>query len=238
MCHQTLALPAGVYYPAHRCQGSNPPLPDSGHPGFLNSWKERELGGEALWSRSKGGGGWLGVTDAWLPERSGARGRDHCTPHLYPPLTRESGEDRSLLRAWRGAGGGLGARRRSEGTTTIGARGDFNISLQPEGDLGNSPWKCSHLSPAPRRAHTDPFVWAPDPQPIDHCWRLGPIFCRVPPAPRFPNSETRPSAYLSVKPAPFNSPHPTPTPYSLEHLLSKFILPGRSRDTCRIRWAE
>lgn len=79
--------------------------------------------------------------------------------------------------------------RRSVGTTAIGARGDFNISLQPEGDLGNSPWRCSHPGPARRRAHVDPFVWAPDPQPIDYCRRLGPIFCRMPSALRFPRSE-------------------------------------------------
>lgn len=36
-------------------------------------------------------------------------------PPLYPPLTRESGEDRSLPRAWRGVGGDLGARGGSEG---------------------------------------------------------------------------------------------------------------------------
>lgn len=51
MCHQTWGLPAGVYY-------SDPPLPDSGHLGSLNSQKEREIGvGEARWSRSRGRGG-------------------------------------------------------------------------------------------------------------------------------------------------------------------------------------
>lgn len=111
MCQRTLVIPAGVYYPAPLRQESNWPLPESGHPGFLNSWGEREMGGEAQWSKSKGGGGWLGVTDAWLPREIRSWGQGPLHPPLYPPLMRESGEDRSLLRAWWGWGeSGLGTR--------------------------------------------------------------------------------------------------------------------------------
>ena len=122
MGHQTSALPAGVYYPAPPRPGSAPPLPDSGHAGPLNSWEK---------------GRWKGKFRGLCPEAEGwgpgeqtpgsRRGREQrartTAPPLYPPLTRASGEDRSLLRALGGGGGrvGMGVRRGDDGTRIRGS---------------------------------------------------------------------------------------------------------------------
>ena len=61
MGHQTSALTAGVLLPG---LGADAPRPGSGHPGPLNSWEEREMGGEVLRPASTGGAVQEGETDA------------------------------------------------------------------------------------------------------------------------------------------------------------------------------
>lgn len=111
-------------------------------------------------------------TDAWLPERSGAGGHHYCPP-LYPPPTRESGEDRSLLQAPAGR-----EAQRADGGGAGGGRGAGGLGRPEDPSAGRGRFgrfaleMCAPLlcRPLPPPALHPPIRGAPRPQRAAEAW--------------------------------------------------------------------